>query len=98
MHWGRFLLNTIPRDRFLTPGVLGSHILLRSRRILHRNPILLHTLCPIDLIGHRWGTGVFLGMLQSLKQTFRGVSGMGVLKSRFRFLCLVDISLSGLSS
>ena len=64
MHWGRFLLNTFPRDRFPTPGILGSHILLHNRRILRRSPILLlHTPCPTDLLGHRWETGVFLGML-----------------------------------
>ena len=26
MHWGRFLLNTFPRDRFPTPGDLRIHI------------------------------------------------------------------------
>ena len=49
-HWGRFLLNTFPRDRFPTPGVLGSHIHFHSLHIHRRNPIpCLHTPCPTDL-------------------------------------------------
>ena len=80
MHWGRFLLNTFPRDRFPTPGSLRIH---NRRGILHnclRIPILLrHNLLPIDLIGHRWGIAVCRGMLQSWKHTALYVFGMGVL-------------------
>ena len=68
MHWGRFLLNTFPRDRFPTPGIHCSHILrihLHVHRIhLPRSPIL-HRHNPIGRTGRLWEIGVYRGMLQN---------------------------------